>query len=1167
MKYALLVALLIAIPVTPCSVSAANTAEPLAGDPVATSRVLSLDGEGWFLTIDPDNVGREEHWEKAPAQDAKTTHVPWVIDVAFPGYDGLAWYWKSFTAPPNPHEQGRTLLRFWAVDFKADVWLNGEYLGSHEGGETPFYFDVTDCMKPRAENLLAVRVLNPSDKPIDGITLQASPHSFRVSEFRAGSAMNHGGILDSVEVICEPAVRIEDVFAKPDLETGEIVVETTAFCAADEALPATVEVTVGPAASGETCAASCVPVELTPGKNVSRAVLKIEQPRLWQLDDPYLYRVSVRLKTDRYPKSFAERSVRIGFREFTFRDGYFRLNGKRIFLKCSHTCNHTPIGLRMPHDEDIYRRDLINCKAMGFNAIRFIMGMPARYQLELADEIGLMVYEEPLSAWQRDYSPQFEKWFDDSVRGMILRDRNHPSVVIWGLLNETNEGPLFRHAVDALRLVRELDDSRMVMLNSGRWDNGTATSVVNPASGRLLWRKSTIGSEPFVGRNEGEEPVRVFNIAWPAGALALHPGPKGEYAVVRWTAPKQSRCNVDAAFSDITVDAATTDVHVLHNGSPLFEGFLNLDGRGREAKFGGPVLARKGDTIDFVVGQGNAHYGGDSTGLAATIALDDGTVYQANEGISTASHGGGGGCPWDCGMLAPGGKPKAETFVAFDRPRCGDVLTPGTLSNPYTSTWDDTLCDRHPYRSVPHTADDIRFYREVRGYAGACGGLEPYFPSEYGIGSGVNWARVVRLFEQNGCLGGQDCQFYRSQLERFLADYRRWNMESVFGTPEGFFRQSLARNASQRTLGLNALRSNPHVVGYSLTGTVDQVLCGEGLTTTFRELKPGTVDAVFEGFAPLRWCTFVEPLNLYSGGEATFEAVLANEDVVKTGSYPARVAVFDPDNKCIVDRPTTVNVPAGEPRFALPVFKERIRIDGPSGCYRFEVFFEKGAAASGGMTEFHVFRKEDMPLVRTEVCLWGEDAGLRQWLDQNGIKTVAFDPGVPVDRKRLFLAGATPPPQPEDAFADLTKRIKAGSAAVFLQPAVFRAADDSTAFLPLEKRGAFAELPAWLYHVDQWAARHPIFAGLQSGGLMDYAYYREIIPKTHLVDAQTPDSTVAAGNDTSSNYCSGLMTAIYQVSDGRILVNTLLVRENLGVVPQAERLLRNMLIDLSPPLP
>ena len=151
--------------------------------------------------------------------------------------------------------------------------------------------------------------------------------------------------------------------------------------------------------------------------------------------------------------SFDEQSTRCGFRDFRFRDGAFRLNGKRVFLKSSHSGEEAP-GLRVATNPDWLRKDLLNCKVMGFNMIRFIAGIPARYQLELCDEIGLMVYDEDFASWCLEDSPKMTERFDHSTAGMVKRDRNHPSVVMWGLLNETSDGPVFRHAVDTLPLVR-----------------------------------------------------------------------------------------------------------------------------------------------------------------------------------------------------------------------------------------------------------------------------------------------------------------------------------------------------------------------------------------------------------------------------------------------------------------------------------------------------------------------------------------------------------------------------------------------------------------------------------------------------------------------------------------------------------------------------------------
>ena len=97
-----------------------------------TGTVISLDGTGWQLATDPQNVGRDQKWFEAPRPEAKPTKVPWIIQDAFPGYHGVAWYWRDFTAPANPEPGGRYLLRFGAVDYLADVWLNGKHVGSHE---------------------------------------------------------------------------------------------------------------------------------------------------------------------------------------------------------------------------------------------------------------------------------------------------------------------------------------------------------------------------------------------------------------------------------------------------------------------------------------------------------------------------------------------------------------------------------------------------------------------------------------------------------------------------------------------------------------------------------------------------------------------------------------------------------------------------------------------------------------------------------------------------------------------------------------------------------------------------------------------------------------------------------------------------------------------------
>src|SRR4051812_38494851 len=137
---------------------------------------MQLLDSRWTIATDPLNQGREERWFTAERAEAMATPVPGVIQQIFPDYHGVAWYWQRFrpARPPAAHE--RVYLRFGTVDYLADVWLNGLPAGSHEGADTPFMLDVTNQLKADADNLLAVRVLNPTDEPIDGIVLGQTPH-------------------------------------------------------------------------------------------------------------------------------------------------------------------------------------------------------------------------------------------------------------------------------------------------------------------------------------------------------------------------------------------------------------------------------------------------------------------------------------------------------------------------------------------------------------------------------------------------------------------------------------------------------------------------------------------------------------------------------------------------------------------------------------------------------------------------------------------------------------------------------------------------------------------------------------------------------------------------------------------------------------------------------
>jgi hypothetical protein len=279
--------------------------------------------------------------------------------------------------------------------------------------------------------------------------------------------------------------------------------------------------------------------------------------------------------------------------------------------------------------------------------------------------------------------------------------------------------------------------------------------------------------------------------------------------------------------------------------------------------------------------------------------------------------------------------------------------------------------------------------------------------------------------------------------------------------------------------------------------------------------------------------------------------------------HPARLQVVGPNLARVLDRTVTVTVPERdgktEPPPARLCFAEDVAIDGPSGAYRFLATFERGAAAAGGTTEFYVTDRAEMPAVEAEVVLWGDDPELAQWLAERGIRSRPFASGASAGRELILASRKPPAPGGAPAFADLARRIARGSSAVFLSPEVFAGGDQPTAWLPLAHKGTLVPIRGWLYLKDEWAKRHAIFEGLPSGGLMDYAYYREIIPDLVWSGQDPPAEAVAGAIKASQDYASGLMVAVYTLGDGRFVLNTLQIRENLETHPAAERLLRNML--------
>ena len=450
-----------------------------------SAQVLSLDGQDWRVAADPKNVGRTDRWYEAARPDAKPTPVPGIVQNVFPDFHGPAWYYREFGAPVNPHANGRFVFRFGAVDWAAEVWVNGRAVGKHEGGETPFALEATEAVKPGQRNLLAVRVLNPFGQKIDGYTGNDTPQHHRSNSIQGGCLYNSSGILNAVELLVVPAIYLADVHVMPDWKTGEILTRATVNSATDKA-EMLGDFAVEPAAGGGSIASSTRAATLKAGDNVVEATVRVPGHHLWTPDDPFLYRVSVGVRPAG-STSVHQESVRCGFRDFRFENGYLRLNGRRIVLFGTYYVPLFPITYVFPHDPELLRRDVANHKKYGFNFMRVFSGRTLSQMMDLCDEMGLMVYQEHYGAWwgHADTPVLTGRW-NRSVLEVVRRDRNHPSVIVWGLLNEMGHP---KYLNDVLPMIRELDPTRMV------WSNSAGGRPSNPGGSK--WDEGLTDCHPY----------------------------------------------------------------------------------------------------------------------------------------------------------------------------------------------------------------------------------------------------------------------------------------------------------------------------------------------------------------------------------------------------------------------------------------------------------------------------------------------------------------------------------------------------------------------------------------------------------------------------------------------------------------------------------------------
>jgi hypothetical protein len=466
-----------------------------------TRHRISLDGPWDFF---PDPRGELRRRALADAYPRKIlVPGPWQAQYDdLRDYSGVAWYRRVFDAGAGDQELGSGseatatpntqlpapcyILHFGAVDYHATVWLNGQLLGEHEGGYLPFELDATAALRHDAPNELVVRVVDPTD---DAAVFPEYPFA-EIPHGKQSWYGPIGGIWQSVYLEARAATHLASLRVTPDVPGEQAQVLVRLSRAAERALTLLLTVTDpnGQATSHRE--------QIAPGEQEHQATLPIPSPLLWDTRAPHLYRLEATLAEEprtenrepraesREPATSADATAlssgflvldtlatNFGMRSIaTSPDGHLVLNGRILYLRGALDQDYYPGMIYTPFGDADLDDQFAKAKHMGLNCLRTHIKITDPRYYDAADRAGLLIWTE-LPNWE-NLTAGARQRARETLAGMVERDWNHPSIVIWTIINEGWGVDLAVNAdhrawlAETYEYLKQLDPHRLIVGNS-----------------------------------------------------------------------------------------------------------------------------------------------------------------------------------------------------------------------------------------------------------------------------------------------------------------------------------------------------------------------------------------------------------------------------------------------------------------------------------------------------------------------------------------------------------------------------------------------------------------------------------------------------------------------------------------------------------------------------
>ncbi|MBR0533800.1 MAG: DUF4982 domain-containing protein [Bacteroidales bacterium] len=438
----------------------------------------ATDDSAWEDVQIPHDWNIKETFVEGRGSDGSAANLP----------GGIGWYRKTFDAPASWKGKSVTII-FDGIQHQSDVYINGHHLGFHPYGYTSIVYDLTPYLKYGQKNVIAVRANTTGQRP----------------RWYAGAGIYRHVTLDVTSQIHVDTYGTYITFPEVSKTAARVNVVTTVRNDGSKTANVTVSQRILDASGkqvGKVSSANGSIAEEAEGDiTVS---MDMTMPELWSIENPYLYTMETTVKAagavkDVYTTTFGVRSARFD------KDRGFILNGEQVKLKgvCLHT-NSGSLGVAIP--DRSFERCLEILKEYGVNAIRFGHHQPQSVFLDMCDRMGFVVYDEAFDKWKSGYYAQyFDEWWQKDLENMLLRDRNHPCVVVWSIGNELSEANLttdegVQRAAMLQDFVHSFEPTRQVSLaaqNNHQFKFAGVTDVIgyNYLEARLIAEKNSVAPD------------------------------------------------------------------------------------------------------------------------------------------------------------------------------------------------------------------------------------------------------------------------------------------------------------------------------------------------------------------------------------------------------------------------------------------------------------------------------------------------------------------------------------------------------------------------------------------------------------------------------------------------------------------------------------------------